>query len=178
MHWSCLESTHFFNTLGNQHLPAPTHTLLLQGFMTGVLQMHARKYSLPIDSLTFGFRVTHHATAADPAFPPEDGILVDGLWVEGGKWSGTGALGHLDDSEPGVMFSALPVTHFVPMRNYDIPASDYQCPLYKTSARAGVLSTTGQSTNFILTVTLPVRPGTDQDYWVLQGTALLCMLDD
>jgi hypothetical protein len=28
-----------------------------QGFMTGVLQMHARKYSIPIDSLKFGFKV-------------------------------------------------------------------------------------------------------------------------
>lgn len=44
--------------------------------------------------------------------------------------------------------------------------------------RAGVLSTTGQSTNFVLCVSLPMQPGSDADRWVLQGTALLCMRDD
>lgn len=28
-----------------------------QGFLTGMLQMHARKYALPIDSLSYSFKV-------------------------------------------------------------------------------------------------------------------------
>ena len=32
--------------------------------------------------------------------------------------------------------------------------------------------------SFVLCVSLPMRPGTDSDFWILQGVALLCMLDD
>jgi dynein heavy chain, axonemal len=150
--------------------------LLLQGFMTGVLQMHARKYSIPIDTLNFGFQVTAMMQPDEIAQKPEDGILVDGLWVDGARWDV--ANGYLDESEPGKMYAPLPIVHFVPIRNFEVPASEYQCPLYKTSVRAGILSTTGQSTNFVLCVSLPMRPGTTSDFWVLQGVALLCMLNE
>lgn len=107
---------------------------------------------------------------------PEDGIYVHGLWIESARWDRQA--GYLDESRPGVMFDALPVVHFTPVKDYEPPAGEYQCPLYKTNVRAGVLSTTGQSTNYVLNVSLPIRPDTDGDKWVLQGTALLCMLND
>eukprot|EP00955_Chlamydomonas_euryale_P096014 364976-Chlamydomonas_euryale.AAC.5 len=147
-----------------------------QGFMTGVLQMHARKYALPIDALTFAFSVTPFEGPLDVDAPPEDGILVDGLWVDGARWDR--ATGRLDESEPGVMFAPMPVIHFVPVADFEPPPGQYQCPLYKTSVRAGVLSTTGQSTNFVLHVSLPIREGIQEDHWVLEGVALLCMLND
>ena len=74
------------------------------------------------------------------------------------------------------MHAQVPVIHFIPKYRAPVNAEDiavgglklkraaveddeeaeiYKCPVYKTSARAGVLSTTGQSTNFILTVDLP-----------------------
>ena len=37
----------------------------------------------------------------------------------------------------------LPVIHFVPKQTVTVPDDYYLCPLYKTAARAGVLSTTG-----------------------------------
>lgn len=77
----------------------------------------------------------------------------------------------------GKLYFSLPVIHFLPVQNYTIKNNTYRCPCYKTSNRAGVLSTTGQSTNFILAVDLPTK-GHSADFWTMRGTALLCQLDD
>jgi hypothetical protein len=54
----------------------------------------------------------------------------------------------------------------------------YTCPVYKTPARAGVLSSTGQSTNFLMHMRLPMPAGSSQSKWLLQGTAVLCSVDE
>jgi dynein heavy chain len=76
------------------------------------------------------------------------------------------------------MTSVLPPLHFRPAADHTPSLSEYQCPLYKTSVRAGVLSTTGMSTNFVVAMSLPVPEGQPPDVWVLQGVAALCALDD
>ncbi len=53
----------------------------------------------------------------------------------------------------------------------------YRCPIYKTTARAGSLSTTGVSTNFILAVDVP-SPSVHPDMWVQRGAAIVCDLND
>jgi dynein heavy chain, axonemal len=125
------------------------------------LQVHARKYGLPIDRLSFKYHVlpTYRdqqliadATAKlqygeeleqDKALAsPNDGILVHGLFMDGFRWDDDNMV--LTDSLAGVMNSALPVMHMEPKMDYEAPSEDYRAPLYKTSARAGTLSTTGQ----------------------------------
>lgn len=145
-----------------------------QGLMTGVLQTHARKYGIAIDSLSFSFQVSQLKGPAEVVDAPQGGILISGVWLEGAQWQN----GCLTESSPDVMYSPLPVIHFNPVQDYVPPDTEYDCPLYKTSARAGALSTTGQSTNFVLCVSMPIRENTNRDYWVLQGVALLCMLND
>ncbi|XDV14902.1 hypothetical protein PO909_015071 [Leuciscus waleckii] len=164
-----------------------------QGFLTGALQNHARKYNLPIDELNFRFNVvpvyrdqtlvTEALKSLEPGkeldmdkeLPSmEDGVLVHGMYMDACRWDDINMV--IEDALSRVMNSVLPVVHFEPQQNYVPPSTFYEAPLYKTSARAGTLSTTGHSTNFVVTVMLPSnRPS---DYWISKASALLCQLNE
>ena len=143
-----------------------------QGFMTGTLQNHSRKYQVPINALDFSFNVLH-GTADDIVSAPDDGVVCYGMWMEGARWDPERRM--LADSLPGEMYSAMPPVHFLPVANYTPNPAEYSCPVYKTSVRAGALSTTGISTNFVVAVDLP----TDMppEYFVWKGAAFLLNLN-
>lgn len=83
----------------------------------------------------------------------------------------------IDDQLPAELYSAMPVIHFNPKPDYVREIEDYECPIYKTGKRAGALSTTGLSTNFVLFVDVPSLKS-DPDKWVRRAAAMLCMLND
>lgn len=106
--------------------------------------------------------------------PPQDGVYVKGLYLEGARYDYT--IHELGESLNKILFSKVPIIWMVPGEIKNFKAyPHYLCPLYKTSDRRGILSTTGHSTNFVMEVKLPSsRP---QAHWVKRGVAMLTQLD-
>ncbi|KAK3571583.1 hypothetical protein QTP86_014552, partial [Hemibagrus guttatus] len=144
-----------------------------QSFLTGVSQNFARKYTIPIDYIGFEFEVMKQEDEME--VKPEDGAYVRGLFLEGARWDGEQMV--IGESQPKILFDSLPIIWLKPGESSTfLHDGVYVCPVYKTSVRRGTLSTTGHSTNYVLSIELPSdRP---QKHWINRGVAALCQLDD
>jgi dynein heavy chain len=142
--------------------------------MTAVMQTYSRRTKTPIDTLSFKTYVKEfHEDQVKEL--PEEGVNIHGLFLQGAKWDFKKKL--IEDSDPKVPIIKMPVIWLEPVTKADhYDDKNYECPLYKTSVRAGELSTTGHSTNFVLFMQIP--SDVPQDYWIRRGAALLCMTDD
>lgn len=154
-----------------------------QSFLTGQLQNYARKKQLAIDTLEWGFTFSTLGGGVIQA-PSLDGEVVAlekvdlgclcyGLFIEGAR------LDHvLHESLPKVILSDLPVVHLKPQQEGSSCKGKYPCPLYKTSERRGTLSTTGHSTNFVMTLMVPMSATDTEKHWTLRGVAALLQSND
>ncbi|VDO05387.1 unnamed protein product [Rodentolepis nana] len=166
-----------------------------QSFLTGVLQNFARKHTIPIDMVGFDFEVkkVYVSSVLEPPSSsnssvgktrknnfnglqrPDSGALITGLFMDGARWDAE--MGVITESKPKILFDAMPVIWLVPKELEKIEReSKYVCPVYKTSIRRGTLSTTGHSTNFVLSILLPTHE--PESHWINRGVAALCQLDD
>jgi dynein heavy chain len=145
-----------------------------QGFLTGILQNFARQYTIAIDSVCYDFEVMPKDKDGYPK-GPSDGVFVHGLFIDGARWDRDEMA--LADAEPKVLFSKAPVIWLQPSEDTKLKSfAHYNCPVYKTSDRQGMLSTTGHSTNFVMYIRLPSER--EQSFWIQRGIAMLTSLDD
>ena len=165
----------------------------IQAFITGTLQNYARKYQLPIDTVAFDFailRPDEERKATAEKIP--DGSVCHGLFFEGARWDVEKHV--IAESRPRELYTTCPMFHMQPKVKGDIEevigrpelytgairgtAHKYQVPVYRESARAGVLSTTGHSTNFVMFIRVPMAKEHTQQHWIKRGVAMLSQLDD
>ncbi|KAL2745195.1 dynein axonemal heavy chain 1-like [Vespula maculifrons] len=126
-----------------------------QAFLTATLQNYARKYVL----------------ASKPTHKPEDGCVIYGLFLEGCRWGGI----YLQESRPKELYTEMSPILLLPEIDHQVFEDRvYICPVYKTIARAGTLSTTGHSTNFVLAMEIPSQ--NTQAHWIKRGVAMICAL--
>jgi dynein heavy chain len=143
-----------------------------QAFLTGTLQNFARKYVVSIDLLSYEFKVIDMKWE-EILTRPADGCYIRGLYLEGARWDSTKK--GLAESKPKELYTEMNVIWLLPKANRKKPTSGvYDCPVYKTLTRAGTLSTTGHSTNYVLTIELPSDH--PQAHWVKRGVALITSL--
>ncbi|XP_054472107.1 dynein axonemal heavy chain 1 [Anoplopoma fimbria] len=144
-----------------------------QAFLTGTLQNYARRSGTSIDTIGFDFQVIVKS-ASEITEKPNAGCYIQGLFLEGARWDYDA--GQLSESRPKELHTEMVIIWLIPKPNRKPPTSGfYVCPIYKTLTRAGTLSTTGHSTNYVMAVELPTDHS--QRHWIKRGVALICALD-
>jgi hypothetical protein len=137
------------------------------------LQVHARAYEAPIDELRLSMTVMGDIPVHAG---PSVGAYMHGPCLVGARW----------DMEDAVLAESLPMALHAPIGRIWLepvplgtPKSEtaYECPLYQTAARAGLVSKSGQSTNFVCLVPLPAGSA-GKARWAERGVAMLCQLSD
>ena len=73
--------------------------------------------------------------------------------MEGARWDSESMW--LSESKPKIIFDYLPVILLRPRIRSNLSKSQYSvysCPVYITTLRRGVLTTTGHSSNYVMTI--------------------------
>ena len=134
-----------------------------QGFLTAMRQEVTRAHKgWALDSVVLHNEVLRQMKA-DIASPPQEGVYVHGLFLDGAGWDRRGC--KLTEPLPKVLFTQLPVVHVYAVNSTGLKDSKlYQCPVYKKPHR----------TDLTYITALSLKTAQHPDHWILRGVALLC----
>jgi dynein heavy chain len=142
-------------------------------FLTGALQNFARKYQHAIDFCGLEYTFQKESLEERKWTKPGDGVYVYGLKMEGARFNRDTML--IDESLPKALYDEMPVGLLSPALTKDFKDfPHYECPLYKTLDRRGVLATSGHSTNFVMEVKVPSDKS--EAHWIKRGVAMFTAL--
>lgn len=95
------------------------------------------------------------------------------MYLEGARWDYEKHI--LNHSQPKELYTDIPLMWLIPKKDKPgVKPGHYECPLYKVLSRAGTLSTTGHSTNFVMFIELPSEE--EQNAWIKAGVAAFLAL--
>ena len=106
-------------------------------------------------------------SADDIDSEPEEGIYIEGLPVEGGRWDPVAKT--LTECGQKDLMNYLPVMHLSPTQDKKLYEKEgfYECPVFRTQNRGtGALDLP----NYIISVYLPTQTETP-DHWVQRSVA-------
>jgi len=148
-----------------------------QGFLTAARQEVTRRHKAEkwaLDDVVLKCDVSEHMDVRRIKSPPDEGVLIHGLYLEGCSWEKVGSSGKLKESQPKEMFAPLPVLKVTAVtserhkRIYSVPGKFfYDCPCYMQPRRTDL--------NYVFVVKL--ESDVPEAHWVLRGVALLCTVD-
>jgi dynein heavy chain len=137
-----------------------------QGFITGVLQNHARETKIPVSDIKFKHTVLDKYEQ-DIIKPPNVGVYIYGLYLEASSWDlGKGLL---VDQKPGEMSFMMPVIWLETVKeNIEVKDDDnedededdenkiyyFSCNVFKTLKRTGIISASGSSNNHVISIVI------------------------
>jgi len=146
------------------------------GCLTAMKQEVTRKHKSQkwaLDDVVYHTNVTNFERVDQVKNPPDEGIYIHGLSLDGAAWSRQE--GNLVESQPKVLFVPLPVLFVTgnARKEEDRARKEmfgaigpYECPVYKYAART--------DRYFIFYANLKCTPEKYPNKWALRGVALLC----
>jgi len=144
-----------------------------QGFLTSARQEVTRRHKAEkwaLDDVVIVTYMTDHFDSRKIKGPPDEGIYIYGLFLEGAGWDKSKKM--LCEATPKEMYTPMPIIHVSAVTSESEKkifgkGEFYSCPVYTVPKRNGLA--------FIFVAKIPSE--VNGRHWVLRGVGILCSKD-